>query len=58
VARAKFNKNDMTYRTWLTRYKGIDIDTIRLEEHTKLSGEYKRWKEGNIEKVAGVWWNR
>jgi|TARA_R110002110_G_scaffold165917_1_gene366260 hypothetical protein len=48
----------MTYRTWLTRYKGIDIDTIRLEEHTKLSGEYKRWKEGNIEKVAGVWWNR
>jgi hypothetical protein len=52
------NKNRMTYRTWLTRYKGIDLDTIRLEEHIKLSTEFKRWKEGNIEKVVGVWWNR
>jgi len=48
----------MTYRTWLTRYKGIDIDTIRLEEHIKYAAEYKRWKQGNIEKVAGVWWNK
>ena len=58
MVRAKFNKNSMTYRTWLTRYKGIDIDTIRLEEHIKYAAEYKRWKQGNIEKVTGVWWNR
>jgi hypothetical protein len=41
----------MSYRDWLTKYKGVDIDTIRLEEHIKYSKEYKRWKMGNIEKV-------
>ena len=55
---AKFNKNSMTYRAWLTRYKGIDLDTIRLEEHIKFSNEYQKWQVGNIEKVAGIWWNR
>ena len=48
----------MTYRAWLTRYKGIDLDTIRLEEHIKFSNEYQKWQVGNIEKVAGIWWNR
>lgn len=51
MERAKFNKNNMTYSTWLTYYKGIDIHSITLEQHTKLSAEYKRWKVGNIEKV-------
>tara|TARA_R110002167_G_scaffold90595_5_gene244062 strand:+ start:618 stop:782 length:165 start_codon:yes stop_codon:yes gene_type:complete len=52
------SKSEMTYRTWLERYKGIDIDTITLEQHIKLSAEYQRWKVGNIEKVAGAWWKK
>jgi|TARA_R110002073_G_scaffold36588_2_gene106584 hypothetical protein len=52
------SKSGMTYRTWLERYKGIDIDTITLEQHIKLSAEYQRWKVGNIEKVAGAWWKK
>ena len=52
------NKNRMTYRSWLTKYKGLDLDELTMEEHTKASREFNNWKVGNVEKVAGVWWNR
>lgn len=48
----------MTYRTWLTKYKGLDLDELTMEEHTKTAREFNNWKVGNVEKVAGVWWNR
>jgi len=51
-------KSRMTYDDWLKKYKGIDVHSITLEQHTKFSNEYQKWKVGNIEKVAGIWWKR
>ena len=58
MVRAKSNKNNITYDAWLTYYKAVNIHDITLEQHTKFSEEYRKWKVGNIEKVAGIWWNR
>ena len=58
MVRAKSNKNNITYDEWLTYYKAVNIHDITLEQHTKFSNEYQMWKVGNIEKVAGIWWNR
>ena len=46
-----FLKSKINYGAWLTRYKGRDIKTITLEEHTKWAREYQAWRVGNIEKV-------
>ena len=58
MVRAKSNKNNITYDEWLTYYKAVNIHDNTLEQHTKFSNEYQKWKVGNIEKVAGIWWNR
>ncbi len=41
-----------TYDTWLQRYKDKTVHELTLNEHTKFSTEYKRWKVGNIEKMT------
>ena len=51
-------KSRMTYDKWLKRYKGKTVHDIDVNEHTKWSREFQAWKQGNIEKVSGVWWNR
>ena len=32
-------------------HKGKGVYDVNLEEHTKWSKEFKKWKKGNIEKV-------
>ena len=51
-------KSRMTYDEWLKKYKGKSVHDLYVDEHTKYSKEFQAWKRGNIEKVAGVWWNR
>ena len=51
-------KSRMTYDKWLKRYKGKTVHDIDVNEHTKWSREFQAWKQGNIEKVSGIWWNR
>ena len=41
----------MTYDDWLQKYKVRTVYTIDINEHTKWSKEFKKWKKGNIEKV-------
>lgn len=45
------NKMRMQYHEWLLKYKGRDIETITLKEHTEWSEQFRRWRLGNIEKV-------
>lgn len=51
MAQQKIQKSSINYRTWLVLYKGKDIEKLTLEEHTKFSKLYAKWKVGNIEKV-------
>ena len=44
-------KSKITYDIWLQMYKGVDIHTITLEEHTKWCTQFAAWKKGNVEKV-------
>ena len=47
----KIVKLNFTYDQWLQKYKGTDVYTITLKEHTKYSNEFAAWRAGNIEKV-------
>ena len=51
MAKKTIKKSSINYRTWLVLYKGKDIEKLTLEEHTKFSKLYAKWKVGNIEKV-------
>ena len=44
-----YYKTVMTYDDWLKKYKGKGVYDVNLEEHTKWSKEFKKWKKGNIE---------
>ena len=44
-------KSKITYDLWLQMYKGVDIHTITLKEHTKWCIQFAAWKKGNVEKV-------
>ena len=46
-----FEKNRITYDMWLQMYKGRDVNTVTLEQHTAYRKQYDAWKIGNIEKV-------
>jgi len=36
---------------WLQMYKGRDVNTVTLAEHTAYRKQYDAWKIGNVEKV-------
>jgi hypothetical protein len=44
-------KSKITYDLWLQMYKGVDIHTITLKEHTRWCVQFAAWKSGNIEKA-------
>jgi hypothetical protein len=49
--RTEIQKSRITYDMWLQMYKGRDVNTVTLEQHTAYRKQYDAWKIGNIEKV-------
>ena len=51
-------KSRMIYDDWLKKYKGKSVFDLTCQENKIFLKQYNAWKLGNIEKVAGIWWNR
>jgi len=45
------NKHLMSYAEWVERYKGKQIDEVKLAEHKVYHKQFKSWQIGNIERV-------
>jgi len=46
--RTEIQKSRITYDMWLQMYKGRDVNTVTLPQHTAYRKQYDAWKNMNI----------